>query len=98
MKIKKSSDNQATYMMFNTKKNIRQIINDVMYNLEWDEGDTFTEVMGQFLYDLENIACEKVATDVLGIDIEKYYDTHTNQMDLSDLQALFNAHNDTIQQ
>jgi len=93
MENQKNCDEQAINLMFKTKTSIKRLVDDVFYNLVWDDGDTFIQVMSQFLYDLESLACEKIATDILEIQLGSYYETHSRQMDLDELKPLIDTAN-----
>lgn len=63
----------AIHAIFDNKKNLKQVIDDVLYNFEYDEDSQFEEVMDQFFEDFNNVAAELVAEKVLGMDMSHYY-------------------------
>jgi len=63
----------AIHAIFDNKKNLKQVIDDVLSNLEYDEDSEFEDVMQQFLEDFDNVASELVAEKVLGMDMSHYY-------------------------
>lgn len=71
----------AIHAIFDNKKNLKQVIDDVLYNLEYDEDSEFEAVMKQFFNDFDNVASELVAEKVLGVDMSHYYIRANQPMD-----------------
>lgn len=79
-------DKKAIETLFDTEENLRQVIEDVIYNFE-TEGFTFEDAMQQFFVDFEVIASELVAEKVLGVDMDHHRVRTSNAMDASWVQS-----------
>lgn len=84
---------KAIKTILGSKKNLKQVIDDVLYNLEYDEEAHFDEVMEQFLWDFNNIAAELIAVKVLSMDMSHYYVRNNDQLTCADVQNVIDETN-----
>jgi len=63
---------QAIATIFWSEENLKQVIDDVIYNFEPD-GLSFPDAMAKFFEGFEVVASELVAAKVLGVDLTHYY-------------------------
>lgn len=82
---------KAIKTILGSKKNLKQVIDDVLHNLEYDEDAYFNEVMEQFLWDFNNIAAELVTVKVLGMDMSHHYVMTNQQLTCGDVQDVIDG-------